>query len=85
MKTLTLALLLLLPLACTRPPPVEPPTAALPANWIAVPAVTHAADGKPLVRDPKGRFAAYYWRDGVLVVAEGTAPERIRELLEVGE
>jgi hypothetical protein len=84
MKTLTLLLLLALPIACTRPPPVDPPAATLPANVVVVATVARSTNG-PLVRDPKGRFATHYWRSGMLHVPEGIDPAKLAELLEVGE
>lgn len=73
MKSLLLLLCLALSACGVARPRVEPAPApeAPAAAHVVVATVSHAADGAPLVRDPQGRFAKWYWRSGILHVPEG--------------
>jgi hypothetical protein len=79
-KTLLLILCLALSACGFRPVPPRPrenPPEATAFAHVVVATVSHAADGAPLVRDPQGRFAKWYWQAGRLHVPEGIRADEL--------
>lgn len=53
----------------------------LPTDAVVVQTVSVASDGTPLIRNPRGQFAKYYWHDGALHVPEAIAGDTLAQAL----